>query len=315
MKMSSGVNGIMRMKRNRIGPRSGNRGISTIIGIVIFFLIFMLAVSSTFVWTDSTSKYLQSAKAELEEERLRASENLMYVVSNDTHILLINPTSMLVVVNQIWDNEHHQVWNGSIIVPAFDQICMNLTNTTGHSYKIISARGNIFDQQYLAYASNTSQQSNVTYIGGGGWNISWFAYYNVSTPGIVTLGNSTHSSLDLSFDLGGSSTFGGLSYTRAGFNATTRVTALSNTIMAYVYLNDGISTALSVANLTISNGTYSVTDIFQQPSANATSCLKSYAVTQGGTYVLTLNYEIKQLTPTITHTISVQMINAELAGS
>jgi len=311
--MSSGVKNIGGSKQHKPRSRSGRKGISTIIGIVIFFLIFMLAVSSTFVWTDSTSKYLQSAKAELEQERLRASENLMYAVSNDTHILLVNPTSMLVVVNQVWDNEHQQVWNGSLIVPAFDQIYMNLTNTTCHTYKIISARGNIFDQQYLAYTSNTSQPSNVTYVGGGGWNISWFAYYNVSTPGIVTLGNSTHSSLDLSFNLGGASTFGGLAYTRAGFNATTRITAQSDTVMAYIYLNDGISTALSVANFTISNGTYSVTDIFQQPSSNATSCLKSYAVTQGGNYALTLNYEIKQLTSTITHTITVQMINAELS--
>jgi hypothetical protein len=313
MKMSLGVKIVGTTRRSRTHSRASKKGISTIIGIVIFFLIFMLAVSSTFVWTDSTSKYLQSAKAELEQERLRAYENLFYAVSNETHILLVNPTSMLVVVNQVWDNGHQQVWNGSLIVPAFDEVYMNMTNTTGHSYKIVSARGNIFDQQYLGYSSNASQPSNVTYIGWGGWNISWFAYYNVSTPGIVTLGNTTHSSLDLSFNLGGASTFGGLSYTRAGFNATTSVTALSDTIMAYVYLNDGISTALSVANLTISNGTYSVTDIFQQPSSNATSCLRSYAVTAGGNYTLILNYEIKQLTPTITHTITFQMINAELA--
>lgn len=314
MRMSLGV-------RNTHGSgashrsRSGTKGVSTIIGIVIFFLIFILAVSSTFVWTDNTSKYLQSAKAELEQERLRASENLMYAVANETHILLVNPTSMLVVVNQIWDNEHRQVWNGSQIVPAFDEVYMNLTNTTGHSYRMVTARGNIFDQQYLAYSSNASQPSNVTYAGGGGWNITWFTYYNGSTPGITNLGNTTHASLDLSFTLGGTSTFGGLAYTRAGFNATTRITAQSNIIYAYVYLNDGLSSDLSVANLTISNGTYSVTDIFQQPSANSTTCLKSYAVTPGGNYTLKLNYEIKQLSYTIMHMITVQIINAELARS
>ncbi len=295
----------------RNSPRS-NRGVSTIIGIVIFFLIFMLAVSSTFVWTDSTSKYLQSAKAELDQERLRASENLMYAVANDTHILIVNSTSMLVVVNQIWDNEHLQIYNGSTIVPAFDQIYMNVTNTTGHSYKIVTSRGNIFDQRYLGN-TNASQPTNVTYIAGGGWNISWFSYYNGSTPGIWRIGNTTHSSLDFSFTLGGTSTFGGLTYTRAGFNATTKITAQSSTIATYAYLNDGASTELSYANLTISNGSYSVTTIFQQPTINSTSCLSLYSVTQGGNYTLTLNYEIKQLTPATSHMISFQMLNAEFA--
>lgn len=299
---------------SRSGNRShGRKGISTIIGIVIFFLIFMLAVSSTFVWTDNTSKYLQSAKAELEQERLRASENLMYAVTNDTHIMLVNPTSMLVVVNQIWDDNHTQVWNGSTIVPAFDQMYMNLGNTTGHSYKVVSARGNIFDQKYLGAMTNATQPANVTYLGGGGWNVSWFTYYNGSSPGLISLGNNTHDSLDFSYTLGGTWSFGGPEYTRAGFNATTKVTALTNTIWVYVFLFDGISTQLSVANFTISNATSSRTDIFMQASGNVTSSLKSYPVTPGGNYTLRLNYEIKQPTPTITHVVSVQIINAELA--
>lgn len=296
------------------GGRSRGRkkkGISTIIGIVIFFLIFILAVSSTFIWTDNTSKYLQAAKAELEEGRLRAQENLLYTVSNQTHILLVNPTSMLVVVNQIWDNSHNQVWNGTLIVPAFDQVFVNMTNTTNKTYKMVTNRGNIFDQIYYGPPYGGSPVTPAL-TNASGWNVTWYRYDGATS---TTLGNNVHNSLDISWTFGGAWSFGTPLTQRAGFNATTKVIAKQNTIFAYLMLIDDPAIGnYSTINFTIwDGGSYFNTVKTQMPINTSYPSFFTFAVEAGKTYDLFVSYQIVQPAPTTVHSVTIQLINVELA--
>jgi len=149
------------------------KGVSTIIGITIFLLIFAIAVSYTFAWTQNTGSYLQTVNQQVDLDRLKLGENLMVTALNTTAVTVTNPTGNVIIVDQIWSGGL-PVWSGQQGISNNYGNCTFNNATSGNGqFTVVTTRGNIFSgglQSQLAAATRRS------------WGIYW--YYNGSTTNL-----------------------------------------------------------------------------------------------------------------------------------
>lgn len=127
--------------------RKGRKGVSTTIGMAMFMLIFALTVSNLFVFSQRFVNYIETAKTELDFQNQRAQEYLIVIpTGSDTSasIQIINPTSQLILVTQIWSK--NQVLQDQMVIPAFGKqvIAFNAPLTNDGNFTVITSRGNAF---------------------------------------------------------------------------------------------------------------------------------------------------------------------------
>jgi hypothetical protein len=151
-------------RHNRQLPRparSGRRGVSTIIGITIFLLIFAIAVSYTFAWNQQVGNYLNAVKTQVDLNQQQASEKLIVSPYNDTFLTIYNPTVNTIVVREIRTGGQ-DVWNVSQGIPPYSSWSPpNIASGNGN-FEVVTVRGNIFSG-----SASTTPSSQV-------WQVSWY---------------------------------------------------------------------------------------------------------------------------------------------
>lgn len=126
------------------------RGVSTVIGMSIFLLIFTMAIAYTFMWTQDFANYSDTAKEQLEFENQRNREqlaifydNLPIGGGNDRYITVSNPTSVVIIVAQVWNN--HQLVNSTLTgVPPFSSVNITFPYTIYDDFTVVTTKGNLF---------------------------------------------------------------------------------------------------------------------------------------------------------------------------
>lgn len=208
----------------------GRTGVSTVIGMAIFLIIFAMAASYTFVWTQYFSEYGAAVKGQIEFNQLRNSEALeVNVFKNGTDTLLnvTNPTGNVIVVTQVWSN--HTSITGEWGIPQFGYAIINATpiKVQDGKFKVVTSRGNVFSGAYAPPGSPME----------GRWLVKW---YNASGP----IGVSYMDGLDINMRWykGVTGMF--------GFNASTRVVALNETaiVLVKVPLVSSVELNITAAN-------------------------------------------------------------------
>jgi len=147
------------------------KGVSTVVGMTIFVLIFALVASYSFVWTSELNKYVENVRVDMREEQLRAHEVLVVTPINETAISVQNPTSEVVVVTQIWSG-HDLLWTGQRGVPPFSSVAFpsfDRSKTDG-SFRVVTLRGNIFSGSYADMMERIQKRT---------WTVSW--YWNTTS--------------------------------------------------------------------------------------------------------------------------------------
>ncbi|MEN3016973.1 MAG: hypothetical protein ABC585_04300 [Candidatus Methanosuratincola petrocarbonis] len=218
------------------GRRTGRRkGVSTVIGMAIFLIIFAMAASYTFIWTQYFADYSSAVKAQIESEQLRGSERLVVEVNvngSSYWLNVSNPTAQVAVVTQVWSNHSYQT--GEWGVPAFGWSRINITSISNPdgNFKVVTLRGNVFPGTYTPPGTAVA----------GRWAVNW---YNSSGP----LGTSYLENLNLNFrwykDVVNST--GAI-----GFNASAKVVALNDT--AYILMKAPLADSVQV-NVSINGET------------------------------------------------------------
>ncbi|MEN3052136.1 MAG: hypothetical protein ABC596_10045, partial [Candidatus Methanosuratincola petrocarbonis] len=151
------------------GRRTGRRkGVSTVIGMAIFLIIFAMAASYTFIWTQYFADYSSAVKAQIESEQLRGSERLgveVNVNGSSYWLNVSNPTAQVAVVTQVWSN--HQYQTGEWGIPAFGWTRINVTPAISNpdgNFKVVTLRGNIFEGTYSPPGTEVA----------GRWRLVWY---------------------------------------------------------------------------------------------------------------------------------------------
>jgi hypothetical protein len=145
------------------------KGVSTIIGITIFLLIFAIAVSYTFVWTQNTGNYLQTVNQQVDLDRLKIGENLVVSAINATALTITNPTANVIIVYQIWSNGQ-PVWSGQQGISGYGNWTTSTSSGNGQ-FKVITMRGNIFSGGLQSQLATATQRA---------WQVNWY-YNNVNS--------------------------------------------------------------------------------------------------------------------------------------
>ncbi|MEN3062581.1 MAG: hypothetical protein ABC595_05815 [Candidatus Methanosuratincola petrocarbonis] len=213
----------------KIRRKGRRKGVSTVIGMAIFLIIFAMAASYTFIWTQYFADYSSAVKTQIESQQLRSAERLIVEVYNGSSgywLNVSNPTAQVAVVTQVWSNHSYQT--GEWGIPAFGWSRINITPAISNpdgNFKVVTLRGNVFAGTY-------------TPLGGameGRWNLIWY-----NDTGVI--GKSYIDNLNIN-----------MRWHRMdspiGFNASTRVKALDSE--AFVLVKFPIS---SNATLKISTG-------------------------------------------------------------
>ncbi|MDH7555406.1 MAG: hypothetical protein QHG94_00500 [Candidatus Methanosuratincola sp.] len=192
----------------------GKRGVSTVIGMAIFLIIFAMAVSYTFVWTQYFSDYGAAVKGQIEFNQLRNSESLEVAVfknGSDTLLNVTNPTGNVIVVTQVWSN-HYNI-TGEWGIPPFGYATINATPIQGQNgeFKVVTSRGNVFSGAYAPPGSPME----------GRWLIKW---YNSTGP--IGVGYLDELNINMRWYKGSTG--------MVGFNASTKFVALNQTAIVLV---------------------------------------------------------------------------------
>jgi hypothetical protein len=223
-------------------PESKRKGVSTVIGAAIFLLIFTLAVSAVFVWTQSYANYVEAAREESAFVVEKNMEELMLMFLNSSGKLAViarNPTPMTIIVTQVWSN--HSVQTGEWVIPAKSRVTISTTlDYKGMILsKVVTSRGNVFSgTQTIGEGEGGGELSEEDIMEAGRWYVQW---YNLSARRVfdTKLGNSYWQSLSITFAWGSAANdpiFG--PYTKVGFNATTQVVALGTKMYINWYVNE-----------------------------------------------------------------------------
>jgi hypothetical protein len=287
--------------------RHRDKGISSLIGITLFIIIFTVAMIYIFAWTQSTSSYADVVKNEIDYEQQRAAEMLQVLTidqsAGQSTINMINPTSHLIVVRQVWSSSHSQVWNGNVSIQPFSNYVLSSLPSIDGNFKVITLRGNIF---YSTFQINEGVSTTINQT--GHWDVEfWVGATNSSIPIIV--GNSTWYELSFSRVYGRSVGWGAQSYNQTfGFWASTHIKPSngSNNINISVSL---ISPGESANSMTIllanSSGSYLI--------ANFTSSnFAQFNVNPNSKYYIQINYMNYALSP-LPQTITVTIVGADFA--
>ncbi|MEN3035512.1 MAG: hypothetical protein ABC537_04330 [Candidatus Methanosuratincola sp.] len=168
----------------------GRKGVSTVIGMAIFLIIFAMAVSYTFVWTQYFSDYGNAVKGQIEFAQLKGSETLEVAVmknSSGTWLNVTNPTGNVIVVSQVWSN--HQNITGEWGVPPFGYVMIDVSAIEGgDGFKVVTMRGNVFSGMYSPLGSpmegrwllkwyNSTGEIGVSYLDDLNINMRWYKGY------------------------------------------------------------------------------------------------------------------------------------------
>lgn len=147
--------------------RESKKGVSTVVGMAIFVLIFALVASYSFIWTGELNSYIENVRADLREGQIRAQELLVVNPINETAISVNNPTSEVIVVTQIWSG-HDLLWIGQRGVPPFSNVTFpsfDRSQTDG-TFRVITLRGNIFSGSYSDMMEKIQKRT---------WIVSWYS--------------------------------------------------------------------------------------------------------------------------------------------
>jgi len=186
-------------------PESKRKGVSTVIGAAIFLLIFTLAVSAVFVWTQSYANYVEAAREESAFVVEKNMEELMLMFLNSSGKLAViarNPTPMTIIVTQVWSN--HSVQTGEWVIPAKSRVTISTTlDYKGMILsKVVTSRGNVFSgTQTIGEGEGGGELSEEDIMEAGRWYVQW---YNLSARQVfdTKLGNSYWQSLSITFSWG-----------------------------------------------------------------------------------------------------------------
>jgi len=173
--------------------------------MAIFLLLFAIAVSYIFTWTQDQGTYVNAINTQANLDRNRLSENLLITAFNSSSLNVQNPTSMASVITQIWSNDA-EIWSGFQGISPFGNFTFNNQTISGWNstalglsngnFEIVTLNGNAFSGGVQTQFSEAITDT---------WNVTW--YYNAtagqpSTPaGLASstyLGNSYW--YDLNFD-------------------------------------------------------------------------------------------------------------------
>lgn len=211
--------------------RHGQKGLSTVIGMSIFLLIFAIAVTFTYTWTQNTAGYLNTAQNEFNYNVLKSNENLYINITDQTHISLINPTSNYILATQLWDN-HHNYYSINMGMPGFTTSSpIPVINTTNSNFTVITSRGNVFSTVPKYSIFNTNNNYTISVNSAGRWNISLYAGTSTFYP-ILIPGNFTWDTLSFSLNFGPASVLTS-SGAQLGINASTYINVTSSPIQIY----------------------------------------------------------------------------------
>jgi hypothetical protein len=152
-------------RKRAAGSRGGSRkGISTVVAIAIFFMLFALALTTVFTWQNMLIEYSEVSAQQLSLDNLKVGEKLDVQIIDSTALLLTNPSEQTVrVLHVLSDNA--LVWNGSFDVGPFASAILRHSTAGGSTYRVVTMRGNIFsaglDEQRAALSD---QAWHVTFL-------------------------------------------------------------------------------------------------------------------------------------------------------
>jgi hypothetical protein len=210
-----------------------NKGVSTIVGSMIFLSIFILSITAIIIWTQNYVNYAENIREELEFMIEKSRENLIVNSINSSGKLTLainNPTSQTIILKQIWANHSFQL--GEWIIPANSLVYIDTTLDYVNTSKVVTSKGNIF--------SVIPKLEGIVegIVEKGKWYVQW---YNLSDRRVFDkkIGESYWYDLCISFDWAPSITDPVCGpYTKVGFNATTRIVALSSKIYINWYVGE-----------------------------------------------------------------------------
>jgi len=210
-----------------------NKGVSTIIGSMIFLSIFILSITAIIIWTQNYVNYAENIREELEFMIEKSREDLIINSINSSGKLTLainNPTSQTIILKQIWANHSFQL--GEWIIPANSLVYINTTLDYVNTSKVVTSKGNIFS----VIPKLEGIEEGI--VKKGKWYVQW---YNLSDRRVFDkkIGESYWYDLCISFDWAPSITDPVCGpYTQVGFNATTRIIALSSKIYINWYVGE-----------------------------------------------------------------------------
>lgn len=206
--------------------KNDREGVSTVIGMAIFLVIFAMSASYTLIWTQQFSDYSNAVKDQIEFEQMRNAERLsVEVFKNSTNwwLNVSNPTSQVIVVTQVWSNHNKQTGEWGIPPLGWALIDIEIVDHD-NNFKLVTSRGNIFSGKYVT-------------VGGpqpGWWDVTW---YNSS----IKLGKSAWYNLDIYVN------WYKANNTYLGFEANSKLRVISET-NPYIVIKEDLP---SKVNLTI----------------------------------------------------------------
>jgi len=145
-------------------PKS--KGVSTVIGMSIFFLIFATTVAYAFIWSQNLAYYVEAAHEEFEFKQLQASESLVVKPLNETRVSIYNPTGNVIVITQIW-SDHSLVYGTQTgIAPFSTWVAPNDdTHRANGNFTVVTIRGNVFSGSYVDEFANMARRA---------WHVAWY---------------------------------------------------------------------------------------------------------------------------------------------
>jgi hypothetical protein len=158
-----------------------NKGVSTVVGMAIFLLLFAIAVSYVFTWTQDQGNLVDTIRQQTDTDKNRLSENLVVIAHSNTELNVTNPTSQAAVVVQIWSN-HTLLSSPGMTqgIPPYGSYYFNFTGSSAAAnangnFTVVTLAGNIFSGGIQSEFAEATAQT---------WQVAW--YFNNST-GLPTL--------------------------------------------------------------------------------------------------------------------------------
>jgi hypothetical protein len=147
-----------------VRSRGGSKkGISTVVGMAIFFLIFALGVASVWAWQQTLTDYTEVGDQQIGLDMLRIEERLEVNVINMTALSLENPSDQPVQVRGVVSN-NTILWSGTREVPPFSSTILRVAPGGDGTFVIVTMRGNI-------YATGLEEQELA--VGKGAWHVTF----------------------------------------------------------------------------------------------------------------------------------------------
>lgn len=146
--------------------RNSRKGVSTVVGMTIFVLIFALVASYSFLWSNELVGYIENVKIEMREQHIRSQELLVVTPINESAVRVHNPTSEVVVVTQIWSG-HAPLWLGQQGVAPYSNFTFpdfGLSQADG-TFRVYTLRGNVFSGSYVDLMGEIKKRA---------WEVSWY---------------------------------------------------------------------------------------------------------------------------------------------